>query len=78
MAVDDKRQGQPTSRSAPDPAKIRRQALIRPRGDGRQSLYSRSEAYRAFPDLSSFELEDSLNRILVEPQQVGHRPIAEA
>ena len=29
------------------------------------------------PDLPALELEDPLDRVLVEAEQVGHRPIAE-
>jgi hypothetical protein len=28
-------------------------------------------------DLSALKLEDPLNRVLIKPQQVGHRPVAE-
>lgn len=32
---------------------------------------------KPLPDLPAFDLEDSLHCVLVEAEQVGHRPIAE-
>ena len=77
MAVDHERQGQPAIVAAPDPAEVRRPAFIRTRGNRGERLDPRTKANRALADLPAFDLEDPLDRVLVETQEISHRAIAE-
>jgi len=77
VAIDYQGQGQPAVTPAPDTAEIGRPALIRGCRNRRYGIDSRPIADGPLPDLPALELEDPLDRVLVEAEQIGHRPIAE-
>ena len=77
VAIDHQGHRGPASPSGPDPAHVGGPALIQCLGHRGQGLDPGPEAYRALSHLPALYLEDALHRVLVEPQQMRHRSIAE-
>ena len=75
MAVDHQCKRCPAISPCPNAAQIRRPALVRGRGDGRQRLDPRTHTDRSFANLPALDLEDPLNRVFIEAQEPRHRPI---
>lgn len=76
MAVDHQCKRCPAISPCPNAAQIRRPALVRGRGDGRQRLDPRAHTDRSFANLPALDLEDPLNRVFIEAQEPSHRAIA--
>ena len=66
-----------TITARPDPAHVGGSAFVGSLGHRRQRLNPGPEANRSFAHLPAFDPEDALNRVLVEPQYVRHRALAE-
>lgn len=67
----------PAISATPDTAQVRRPAFIQRGRDGGDDPHTRPEADRMFANLPMLELENPLYRVLVEPQQMRHRAVAE-
>ncbi|MNV64342.1 hypothetical protein D3C71_1569790 [compost metagenome] len=77
MAVDDQGQRRPAVSPSPDTAQVCRPALVGRLGHRWQSLDARPHANRPLAYLPAPDLEDALHGVLIEPQQMCHRPVAE-
>lgn len=75
-AVDHLRQRDPAVTARPDTAQIRRLAFVRLRCPRTPRLDPGPEPNRTLPHLPATQLKHPLHHVLVEPQQVGHRPVA--
>lgn len=76
-AVDHQGQRGPAVAPDPDPSQVCRPTFVRRGRDRGHRLDAGPHADRALADLPALDLEDPLNRVLVEAQTPGHRPVAE-
>lgn len=76
VAVDDQGQRRPAVPPGPDPASVGRPTLVGRLGPRGHRLDPGSHPDRPLSDLPALDLEDPLDRVLVEAQKPGHGAIS--